>query len=403
MPRKGFLIILSIFFLITQLSGQANSPLTFPETSITYIYTGDNDSLPFIKSTCINSNDSIQLIKQVFQKKQWKNDSKIVFTTGPATSGEVTYSWNASMATWIPEIQEIKVFDKKNLIKTCRFYFSKKNADWKCSSEEYRYYNRFNSIDSILTYTLNSDSSELFMNKKEVVTSSYDKPVRALHYEHVSGTLLLTGKTEYMYYEGDHKFTSVYYDLKNSPSPRLKCYTDIDADGNTVYQENLNWDNRSFSWQRTALYVKEKKGSGQIQEMSYTLNKNKVPEQYKTITRFDKRMNKAIIETFSRTGSHAEWMVNSKTYNTNYTSETITQKSKHMYEQVYLSKRNIVVHNNKYAHSDYSLYALNGALLQKGTMDQNSININPNIENQTLVLILMTHSDIFSKKLNFMQ
>lgn len=74
-----------------------------------------------------------------------------------------------------------------------------------------------------------------------------------------------------------------------------------------------------------------------------------------------------------------------------------------MKDEVFISERTIIVDNNEYCNSDYSLYSLNGILLQKGIIDVNGIPLGPNLENQTLVLVLMKHSSIYSQKLHFTQ
>jgi hypothetical protein len=72
-----------------------------------------------------------------------------------------------------------------------------------------------------------------------------------------------------------------------------------------------------------------------------------------------------------------------------------------MKKDIFISGDNIIIEKNEYQNSDYSLYNLKGTLLQKGVIDVNGIPINPNLKTQTLVIVLMKHSSIFSQKLHF--
>jgi hypothetical protein len=397
-----FSLIIFIFHGFTPTSGQINPYLTLSDSSITYIYNVNGDSVPYIKTLCSSKWDTTSITTMKFKNSQWVYDSKVKYTSNLTSSHEYNYTWSG--ARWLPEVLTIKEFEGKNVSKESHYLYSADSMSWICDLEIEYFRDVCFAVDSIYSYQLNNDSTGLDLVEKEFRTNSYDKPIQALHYNYSNEKgWELTGKTEYMYDEENHDVTTVYYTYKKDFEPEKRTCIDYDTDGNMVHLEKYRWQNKYKNWLGVNLYVKNILDKNDHEEITYAFDGQNLSAKTKIHTHTNDTLNLTVIETLSWIDSLTKWNMSTKTTNKNLTIGTITQKNTVMDEVVYLSERNIVVQNDKYSQSNYSLYSLNGSLLQKGTLAQNQINIDPEIHEKTLVLILSTHSAIFSKKLQFMQ
>ncbi|MFB6340383.1 hypothetical protein ACE1ET_01605 [Saccharicrinis sp. FJH62] len=397
-----FLLIILTHSEFTSTSGQNNSILTLPDTSITYAYDTNGDSLAWTKTLRKKDSDTIRIITQKFDGERWNNETQVKYTSDFFSTTELAYTWSG--LAWIPDTRTIKIFEQDYIAKESRDFYSSKTTDWVCSEKIEYFRDVYFGVDSVYTYKINPDSSDLELVTKEYRTNCYDKPVQALLYCKSEGaTWLLTGKTEYMYNEENHDVTETYYSHTDVFEPDRKIFTDYDENGRIALQQELNWQKHRMDWSGVKMYVKKQNGSNFTEEINYRFNDQNWEKDSKTVRYPDTDRIRLITEQSTWIDSLNRWSLQTKTFDKSLTTNTITINNTTMDEQVYLTDRSIIIQNDKYSRSSYSLYSLGGSLLQKGTIAQNHIDIDPKIQEQTLVLILMSHSAIFSKKLHFMQ
>ncbi|MFB6317690.1 hypothetical protein [Saccharicrinis sp. FJH54] len=396
-----FLLITLILSGFTSISGQNNPYLTLPDSSVTYIYNLSGDSIPATKTYRSIKGDKTTVTTVGFEGIDWKNKTQVIFISGVLSSKEFSYSWSGT--AWQPETLITKQFDDQYISEICTYFSSEKSNDWIPDSRTTYFRNVNYGVDSVYTYILNSDSTDLNLTSKEYRTNCYDRPIQSVQYtKDKNNTWIITGKTEYKYSEEDHDETATHYSFSTDFTPEKKVYTDYDNTGEPAFRQEFSWQPDKKNWSGAKLFVRKAPNRFLSELTQYRFDGQTWIEASKTVRHMDSGMHVSVIENLVWTDSLTLWTMNTKTFN-EQTTRTITKNNTVMDEQVYLADRSIIIQNEKYSQSSYSLYSLGGLLLQRGTIAQNHIDIDPKIQEQTLVLILMCHSAIFSKKLHFMQ
>lgn len=403
MKLFNYLLIILPFTILHGSMGITPEFRLLADSSITYSFINGDDSIPQQKTYKYKVNDSTIITSKILTNNKWINNIKIAYTEDKNCSKAFNYSWNASHKKWQAKTLIQKEFSLGNTTRFSQYSYCTDINEWVSTIEIQYFYNTDFAIDSIYTLVLNADSTDLVFSKKEIRLNSYDKPIQSLHYNYATdNSWQLTGKTEYMYYENGHDITNIYYNYNNDYQRELMSYKDFNSDGSIAYKEDLKWDNEALSWTKNKLFIKESPNTNKTIETSYAYHRGQWLEETKTIILLDDYLNATVIENYRWKDSITAWHVEKKTYNKQLTANSISKNNTIMNEQVLLDDRSIIIKNDSYANSNYSLYSLNGLLLQKGTLDQQMINVDPQIEEQTVVLVLMNHSKIFSRKIQFM-
>lgn len=396
------LLIMAGIFLTLKTSGQDNAFLTSPDSTFTYSYLENGDSVPLSKTLKVNISDTTSFVEMVYNEGSWQNNLKTDFYILFESFYEVNYTWTDS--AWIPASYTLKEYNRGLLNIFSCYNFNQEQNEWNIEKEIRYYYNAHSACDSVYYFTLNTSTDSLELTKKEYYSNSYDLPIQMVSYVlNKKGDWEIEGKIEFQYNENGYDITEIHYEYRNEFILNSKILTNKDYDNNIVFREVLEWRNQAREWIQVSCFMDETKDEYTKEKTTLVYKGKSWRNETLKVIYFDEYSNISFVEDLTWNDAQSKWQLNHKTFYKKLTVSTFTKNVETMMDKAYISDHEIIIDNEGASNSNYALYSLNGTLLQKGVVNSNAIQLNPQISNQTLILIIKTNINTFSQKLNYIR